>query len=391
MTAGSDDRGQRSLPRLQLLRELSERAVFDALVGSGAATRAELATATGISKPTVSQAIRRLEDAGLVVVTGLQSGRRGRVGTYYDIAVGAGIVLAVELDQAGISVRTLDLAGRVLGDTTYPPTAVGDHRALAAGLREAVDQARTTVGSAAGIRAAGISVANPVDPATRQVIDLRDSPFPEGIIQPVEILGDLVSGPVLVDNDVNLAALAERHGGAATETDSFAYVYLGAGLGGAICIGDDLVRGAHGLAGELGYLPAACRSRADDTIAHRLARVSSAQGGPPTVDVDQTLGLLDSATGTKRSAALDLLASSSAHAAIALIASVDPALVLLGGPLGTHPALLDPFRAHLAGHWPHRVDVGVSTLGERAPLQGAAHVAVDAARRAALAQVSPAR
>jgi predicted NBD/HSP70 family sugar kinase len=391
MTSAGDRRAERSLPRPQLLRQLSDRAIFDAIITSGASTRAELATVTGISKPTVSQSIRRLEDAGLVVVSGTQSGRRGRVGTYYDIGVGAGIVVAVELDQAGIVVRTLDLAGRVLEDTAYPPTAVGDDRALASGLRDAIAVARQISGGKVDIRAAGISVANPVDPATGRVVTMPDSPFPEGIIQPVEILGDLVAGPVLVDNDVNLAALAERYDGAAVDADSFAYLYLGAGLGGAVCIGDDLIRGAHGLAGELGYLPAPGASVADETLAQRLARGSTGPASPPAVDVDQVTGLLDSPSGRKRAATISRLTSSAAHAAVALIASVDPALVLLGGPLGAHPALLEPFREHLAALWPQPVRVEVSTLGRGAALHGATQVALNAARRAGLDQVGPAR
>lgn len=391
MTSAGDRRAERSLPRPQLLRQLSDRAIFEAIITSGASTRAELATITGISKPTVSQSIRRLEDAGLVVVSGTQSGRRGRVGTYYDIGVGAGIVLAVELDQAGIVVRTLDLAGRVLEDTAYPPTAVGDDRALASGLRNAIADARKISGGKVDILAAGISVANPVDPATGLVVTMPDSPFPEGIIQPVEILGDLVAGPVLVDNDVNLAALAERYDGAAVDADSFAYLYLGAGLGGAVCIGDDLIRGAHGLAGELGYLTAPGASGANETLAQRLARGNTGPASPPAVDVDQVSGLLDSPSGRKRAATISRLTASAAHAAVALIASVDPALVLLGGPLGAHPALLEPFRKHLATLWPQPVRVEASTVGRDAALHGATQVALNAARRAGLDQVGPAR
>ncbi len=273
----------------------------------------------------------------------------------------------------------------------HPPTAVGDDRALASGLRDAVADARRVSGAAVDIRAAGISVANPVEPATGRVVTMPDSPFPEGIIQPVEILGDLVAGPVLVDNDVNLAALAERYDGAAVDADSFVYLYLGAGLGAAVCIGDNLIRGAHGLAGEVGYLPAPHASGADETLAQRLAHGSTGPASPPAVDVDQVAAVLDSPTGRKRAATISRLTSSAAHAAVALIASVDPALVLLGGPLGAHPALLEPFREHLATLWPHPVRVEVSTVGPGAPLHGATQVALTAARQAGLAQVGPAR
>jgi predicted NBD/HSP70 family sugar kinase len=375
----NDDSGAgRALPRLGLLRQISDQTVFDTIVSGGPATRAELATRTGISKPTVSLSIARLEAAGLVAATGLQAGRRGRVGTYYDVAASAGVVVGAELDQAGIVVRTVDLAGRVLAESGYPPTPVADTDALAAGLRHAFEQARTAAG--VPIRAAGIAVANPVDPSTMHVVDLHDAAFPEGLVQPTELLRDLVSGPVLVDNNVNLAALAERRDGAAANAASFVYLYLGAALGAAVFVAGGLVRGAHGLAGEVSFLPAHYGSAPGDTLLRQL----TSRGGRPTLDVEKVNRLLDAGPSTDRSATLGSLASVSAHATAALCAAVDPELVLLGGPIGAHPDLLSPFREALAAQWPEPVAVESSGLGERGPLQGAVQVALVAARAAAL-------
>ncbi len=70
-------------PSLELLRELSDEHVLQSLMAVARQTRAELATATGISKPTVGESVRRLVAAGVVVDTGERTTGRGRVGTYY--------------------------------------------------------------------------------------------------------------------------------------------------------------------------------------------------------------------------------------------------------------------------------------------------------------------
>ena len=77
----------------------------------GRITRAELSTLTGISKPTISDAVRRLAARGVLVESGLQTGRRGRIATYYELAATSGWVLAVELDQDGLKTTILKQLG----------------------------------------------------------------------------------------------------------------------------------------------------------------------------------------------------------------------------------------------------------------------------------------
>ena len=73
-------------PTLELLRSLSDEHVLRALMSQRQATRAEIAAATGLSKPTVSESVRRLSASGSVVDTGERTTGRGRVGTYYALA-----------------------------------------------------------------------------------------------------------------------------------------------------------------------------------------------------------------------------------------------------------------------------------------------------------------
>jgi len=391
-----DDAGQPARALSQtVLREATDTRLFTEVIGRGRTTRAELAAATGISKPTVSEAVRRLVAAGLLDATGLQeTGRRGRVGTFYELGTASGWVLAIEVDQAGVKAWSADLAGRVLERHEHPPGAAGDTAALTAALRAVAEQATAATGTGHGpLRAVAVSVANPVHPSTHEVIALTDSPFPEGLLNPADVLAGVLPAPVLVDNDVNLAALAEHRAGAAVGATSFGYVYVGAGLGLGLYLDDRLIRGAHGLAGEIGYLPGADPASGPRTLAAELAAAGLGRSDAPSTDVSAVLGLLDraadpaaeSAAGDDENRrAVKILSSAVARAIASVKAVIDPELVLLGGPVGSHPVLLEPVREALAAIAVAPGPVIHGTLGVLAPLHGAMYLALDHARAAAI-------
>ncbi|MFC3455352.1 ROK family transcriptional regulator [Amycolatopsis speibonae] len=351
-----------------VLREATDRRLLEEVVTRGRVTRAELAATTGLSKPTVSEAVRRLTEGGLLEATGAQeTGRRGRVGTFYELGPAAGWVLAIEVGQSGVRAWSADLAGAVLREHERPAGAE-----VAAALLSIASEAVTQAGEGI-LRAVAVSMANPVDPGTHDVIALPDSPFPEGLMSPADTLAGVVAAPVWVDNDVNLAALAEQRAGGAVGVSSFAYVFVGPGLGVGLYLGDRLIRGAHGLAGEIGYLPGA----GSGTLAAELA---AGIGGPdaPSNDVETALRMLDNGD-------TETLGCAVARAVASVTAVVDPELVLLGGPVGCHPALLEPVRAALPPS-PTRLEYG--TLGTLASLHGATYSALEHARAAAVRVMS---
>ena len=361
----------RALPQT-VLREATDRALLDETIRQGRTTRVDLADATGYSRPTVSEAVRRLVANGLLDATGLKAtGKRGRVGTFYSLGAQAGWALALEVSQAGVRARATDLGGTVLQETSRPPVRPGDSAGLVTSIRGVVAGA---AGGEGPLRAVGVSIANPVDPASHAVVPLLGTPFPEGLVSPAEMIRDLVPAPVLVDNDVNLAALAEHRLGRAAGESSFAYVYVGAGLGVGLYIGDQLIRGAHGLAGEIGYLPGVV----SPTLAGDLAANGFGRSDAPSNDVAAVLALLDGADAD----ALGRLAEAVARAIVSVAAVVDPSLFLLGGPVGTHPALLSRVRERISFPGPTRVDQG--ELGADAPLHGAVQMAIEHARAAAV-------
>lgn len=386
----TDAGGSRALPQT-VLREATDRALLDETIRQERTTRADLAEATGYSRPTVSESVRRLVAGGLLDTSGLkETGRRGRVGTFYSLGARAGWALALEISQAGVRARATDLAGRVIMESGRPPSRPGDVAALASALRDVVRAAlaevgprgsgqreprRSTSGAPGPLRSVGVSLANPVDPATHAPVPLVGTPFPEGLLHPAEVLGELVDVPILVDNDVNLAALAEHRIGGAQGAASFAYVYVGAGLGVGLYLGDQLIRGAHGLAGEIGYLPGV----ASPTLAGDLAAAGFGRPDAPSNDVAALLSLLD----TPDQGALHRLAAAVGRAVVSVAAVVDPQLFLLGGPIGTHPALLPRVREQITFPGPTRINRSI--LGVDAPLLGAVQSAIEHARATAIA------
>ncbi len=377
------------LPRQGLLREITDRAVIDEVLERGRVTRSELSTLTGISKPTISESARRLEEAGLLCTTGTRSGHRGRAATYYELAARAGWVLSLDVDPDGVHTRSADLAGTAFDNHDHPPVAPGDVAAMVRRIRAAVRRS-LRIGTArhGELRAVALSVANAVDPASAQILALPNTPFPEGLLNPAEIFADLVSAPLLVDNDINCAALAEHRSGAATEDDNFAYLFVGAGLGMGLYVDGHLVRGAHGLAGEIGYLATATGPAQYATLVTALGQQGFGRAHSSAMDVPTIRRALGAGHGTATPAteAAQALGAAIGQVIVATCAVVDPDLVLLGGPLGRHPALLETARHTVAGLFPSPLRIEFGDLGEAASLQGALHLALDHARAHLVAQ-----
>src|SRR5882762_8996824 len=184
--------GQAALPRLGLLREMTDRAVLDRVFAAGRVTRTELASLTGISKPTISESVRRLEAAGVLRAGGIdQTGRRGRVATFYEVAADAGYVLAAEVNQHGVHTLAASLAGATVDERRHGAVRPGDRAALAEAVRATMAAAVAASAGHGPPRAVAVSVANPVDPVTREIIALPNSPFPEGRLSVRDTLAGL--------------------------------------------------------------------------------------------------------------------------------------------------------------------------------------------------------
>nr|BFD86370.1 ROK family protein [Streptomyces sp. Xyl84] len=234
------------------------RTVHDA----GEVTRAQIATRVGLTRAAVSSLVEQLLAHGFVTESGkTSSGQAGRPGTVLKVAQTGPAGLGVEINVGHVVVCVVDLAGtdRVrleehVDNRGVPPSQV---------LRRAARLAARALGSAAaqGLEPVGAHVAVPglvTGGSVRQAPNLgwRRVPLEGLLAQALSALRpDRPALPVSSDNEANAAALAELWYGAGTEgVRSFLYLTGEIGIGGALVLRGELLRGAHGFAGEIGHM-----------------------------------------------------------------------------------------------------------------------------------------
>ena len=149
-------------------------------------------------------------------------------------------MLAVSVEPDGITAECVDAHGDTLMRAEAALGRPAEPRQVAAAFRTTAERAAC---GGPVIRAAVVSAAGPVDRMTGRLVRLPDEPFRLGELDPAAVLRPLVSGQVIVDNDVNWAARAERDAAGRGHDADFAYLFLGEGLGAAVVSNGDVVRG----------------------------------------------------------------------------------------------------------------------------------------------------
>lgn len=383
-----------------LLRELNDRSALEVLLSGGPLTRAQVGEYTGLSKVTAAQLLARLEQRGIVAVAGELAGGRGPNAALYAVVPSTAYVAGLHVEQDEVSAGVADITGTVVTRVSVSPAGAADPVAL---VRGAVAAACGKAGvPPESLRAFVIGTPGVLDPRTgdpRLAVNLPA--WHEGVLAALRT--DL-GRPVTLENDVNLAAMAERAAGAAAGADDFVLVWLGVGLGLATVLGGRLHRGAGGAAGEIGYLPVPGVplphdiSRPATGAFQRLAGAQAvlplaAEHGITAASADQAVtaavrGLDD---GDERAAAfLNELAGRVATGVAAVCAVLDPGLVVLGGDVGRAGG--DGLASRVAGRVgrisPARPQVVATAVDGEPVLRGAILAAVEQARAELLASVA---
>ncbi|MGA4841873.1 ROK family transcriptional regulator [Streptomyces sp. G45] len=371
----------------RVLRAMNDRAALDLLAAHGPLTRTRIGELTGLSKPTTSQLLTRLESAGLVRTTGRESGRPGPNAVLYEIDPTVGRVAALSADPTGLTALVADITGREVGRFRIEADAVAEdvrHR-TAQLVVEAVDGALAQAGLGHDdLRATVIGTPGAIDPHSGQ---LRYAPHLPGWHSRTlrAELAEVLGTPVTIENDVNLAAIAEQYEGAAQDHDDFVLAWLDEGVGAAIVLGGTLLRGATGGAGEIGYMPVpgapllrggpgekpgSYRGGFESLVSAAVIRRRA--GGKPLTEA-----LADPVVR-------DELAHHIATALTAVVAVVDPELVVLSGlvPQAGGEELRRRVEEEMTGLVLPRPLVRVSDLHGDPILTGALRTALDQARDA---------
>jgi predicted NBD/HSP70 family sugar kinase len=374
---------------LESLRDLNLRRVIHTLRAAGAASRAEIARRTGLSRSTISSLVTDLQAAGLVsqVDRPARAGRGGQGGRppiVIALDPSAGVALGIDFGHRHLRVAAGDLGHRVLAEVAEELPA--DHRA-AEGLDAAVRLVDGVLGAAGAGReqviGVGMGLPGPIDRASGMVGGPSLLPGWVGV-RPAEELGRRLGLPVAVDNDANLGALAEWMWGAGQGASEVAYIKVSTGIGAGLVLGGSLYAGASGTAGEIGHTTIdeagpVCRCGNRGCLEVLAAAPAILELLRPTrgdqLSLREALDLAAAGDpGCRR-----VLADAGRHIGVAvanLCNLVNPERVIVGGDLArAGDLLLDPLRAEVSRGAiqaaAERARIVGGVLGERAEVLGA--------------------
>lgn len=363
---------------------LNESLVLDFVRENDGSSRRAVARGLGLSAATVSRIVARLVGADLIRIEPQTASGRGRPAAKLRFNRRAGCVLAIDLGGTKCHAVVADLSGDVLVEDVRPTSSNGSpYETLLAAIGDLSDDAPSPV------TAIAVGVPAIVDPETGFVLggpNVRWRDFPL-----LDQLRGAVDVPILIDNDVKLAAIAQAWRGLGRGVSDFATISIGTGVGAAIVANGELLRGKDNAAGELGYLLVDLRQLGEE---HALALGGLEQiiSGPAIAARGQAL-MVPQASGTTTaqtrvtsedvvSAAiagnpsagrvLDEVLDALTIALVALSAMSDPSLIIIDGGVGRSlEPYLDRLRGSLARHTPWTPELAVSQLGPSATVIGA--------------------
>ncbi len=359
----------------KLLRAMNESATLALLLERGTLTRAELRELTGLSKPTTSDVLRTLTGVGFATVIGHTSGGPGPNAEIYAINPSAAHVVALsvrdvlETPHPAVGAALGDLTGNILSRAEYGLEPGDPITTVNTAVADLCRRAKLDRGAVTHLQ---LAVPGSYDAASDTIrhIDVTGWNRP-GLVGDLATRLDLT---VCAENDVNLAAIAERHRGVAAGSAGFALLWFGAGLGCAIDLGTTLLRGVSGGAGELGYVPVGQTGKdLQDLVGGPAVLALAAEHGfaasAPEAAVADAVSHVDGRAG----AFLRDLAERIAVALASVSAIVDPPLIVLAGEVAQAGGgvLRDLVAEAFHRTTPLRTPIEVTALKDDAVLLGA--------------------
>lgn len=380
------------------LREINERRVLDILRTGGPAHAAEVARLAGLSRPTAAQVLRALIDVGLVREQFPTEDDPRRARAMYVAAVDIGGVLAIDIGARYIRAAVADLSGTILA-TISRPTRDLRLEALLREMHLTVDEALAEAGFTMA-RIVTVVVGSPgvVDQLDGRIAIAGTISDLEGLPLADVVGREFACAPV-VENDVNLVAIAEQTFGLGVGVPNFAVLSVGSGIGAGLTLNGALHRGHRGAAGEIFYIPfgeslgspLAESDPSSPSIVALAARIAAEHPGTRLTAPYETIEIFEAARYKDPLAVAVVLnvAERIARYIATITAVVDVELVVLGGGIGRQAdVLLAEIRAAVARVVPFAPRIEVSTLGDQAVLLGGIALGTSLAQDTVFAQRS---
>jgi glucokinase len=382
--------------RPEFLREVNARQLLRLLRLHGPCSRADLSRQSGLSAPTVSSAVDYLQKKDLVESAGPGWSTSGRRPSLLRFKSNRGYVMGADIGRSVVRVAFADLDGNLIDKWVAEVPAGNSPESVAGQVIGAVQQlCRRNQIPSHKILALAAGVPGITDPCAGIVLSapILSSKWESAPLRRIlEKRSGIVSS---VENDVNLAALGESWCGRAQGTQNFVFLSIGAGVGAGIFVDGHLYHGSEWTAGEIGYLYVPGTSETPLAL-RRRGSLESVIGGEGIrnfwLSLRRSSGCKD-ARGTGRIGAFEifnLAKQGEKHARVVLqqtarfladaITNVcvilNSSLVVLGGHLGTHPALFEATRRILERNEFSRPELALSSLGREAQLFGAVWLAL---------------
>jgi len=409
-----------------LLRAINDRTALRLLADRGPLSRTQLGALAGLSKPTASQLVDRLEAAGLVEPVLEPEGAQavsalpgpsapGRTARRYRLRGGAAYVAGLDVTAARIVARVCDLSGRTVSERTLPTpgrSATGTVDRVREALSVACEPARLDLSA---LHHVVIGIGGAIDPGSGRLGFARHLPGWHEADLLARLRGELTPAGapdprVDVENDVNLAAVAEQAVGAAAPGShpaqgarDFVVLWIAEGIGAAVIIDGRLHRGATGGAGEVGYMPVPGAPVVRSIGRGTTGGFQALAGGPAVLKLARQHGFTgaDAQTAIGRAVAavtrpgpvavqqaarrlLTELADRLATGLAPLVAVLDPELIVLTGaiPRAGEGPLRELVAEALHGMAIPRPRLVASAVADNPVLAGAIHAALAATREA---------
>lgn len=370
----------RAAARPSLIRTMNEQLLLEHIRQRGPCSRAELARVSGLSKPTVSLALGNVERAGLVRIAGQRTGVPGRTAQLYEIRPDAGLVLGLDIGHDYVRGALSGLSGEIRARSSLRARATSVKGRVAELVRLAEVLCAEAEVHRTAITQTVIGSPGVYDEA-RDAIKL--SGHLPGWDRPAALAGlrDAFGPSLVMENDVAVATLAEQALGHGRDVAHFAFVHFGTGIRMGLVVASQLVRGAHGVAGEIAYLPLTGDADVDEHEARKRGTFEAAASAASVVRAARRAGMGGAlsarrvfeaaAAGDPRAVRVVAGEARLVAKAICIVVTVaDPELVVLGGGIGQAPGFAGLVSAELAKLAPVRPEIKVSALGTDAVVDG---------------------
>lgn len=382
----------------QYIRNLNENLIMDALITQGTMSRAEISRQTGLSKPTVSLAVEHLIDRNLVREMGPADNAQGRKATLIRFNETAYYVCGIDIGATRIRIALSDLNGEIIAYRTYPMVVQEAYERaeatmlelLRSHMNELLDENHLNWDQ---IQCIGFGIPGVVLPESGRIHRIVDPLAGLEEAFSLESLSGTFPCEVILENDVNLAALGEYRSGAAAGYPLFVFFSIGTGTGAGIMVHGQLLRGLGGLTGEIAEMLVDDGRRLEEVLSAdglmQLAKdyldqhdelLEVADSGADDLHRHLTPEKLFEAARSGEVEALDILQQYSQKIASALrqiSVVLAPDLIVLGGGVGGNGDVLLPLlRQIISEQFPVQPQLICSKLGEQAVVTGAVQVAI---------------